>query len=113
MLDERGFEIPDNTPVSVPTRLKLPQSRVDQMRDFIRHELSLRAHADGVETFDEANDLDVEGFEDFPTSIYEEDGRPDFDSASGEENKGPAVSQKPVVDGAEGDAEDAPKDPPK
>lgn len=70
MLDERGYEIPDNTPVAVPTRLRMPQSRTEQIRSYIRHELSQREFQSGRETFQEADDFDLPDVE--WSSPYEE-----------------------------------------
>lgn len=71
MLNKDGYEIPDNTPVEMPTRLRLPQSRVDQIRQFIRQELSLQAEGDGYETFEEANDLEPDDEDYQPLTAYE------------------------------------------
>lgn len=62
----------DNTPVQMPTRLKLPQTRTDQIRSFIREEISRAAHDRGVETFEEADDFDLEDMEAEPLSRYEQ-----------------------------------------
>lgn len=64
-----GFEYPDPTPVEMPTRLKLPQRQVDRVRDIIRRELSAAAEAQGFESFDEADDFELEGED--PISPYE------------------------------------------
>lgn len=71
MLNERGYEVPDDTPVSVPTRLRLPASRAAQIQAFIRQELALKAQMEGQESFEEANDLDVEDDLDFGRTPYE------------------------------------------
>lgn len=64
------FEPVDDTPVSIPTRLKLPQSRTDQMREFIRREMSIQAAEQGEETFEEADDFEIDE-EDTPLTRYE------------------------------------------
>lgn len=64
------FEPVDNTPVEIPTRLRLPQSRTDQIRSFIRQELSRQALDQGHETFEEADDFEIDE-EDSPLSPYE------------------------------------------
>lgn len=71
MLNEHGYEIPDDTPVSVPTRLRLPQSRAAQIQAYIRQELSRQAAENGHESFEEANDLDVDESLDFGITEYE------------------------------------------
>lgn len=73
MLNEQGYEIPDNTPVEMPTRLRLPQTRASQIQGFIRQEMSRQAQEQGHETFEEANDLDVDdGSPDFGPTKYEQ-----------------------------------------
>lgn len=66
------FEPVDDTPVAIPTRLRLPQSRTDQIRAFIREEMSRAAADQGHETFAEADDLEPDDEEDLPLSPYEE-----------------------------------------
>lgn len=75
MLNEQGYEIPDDTPVAIPARLRLPTSRAAQIQSYIRQELSRAAQEKGQETFDEANDLDVEEMQDFPMTEYERSGQ--------------------------------------
>lgn len=65
------YEYLDTTPVEVPTRLKLPQSRTDQIRAFIRQELSMRAENQDHETFEEADDLEPDDEEYLPFTPYE------------------------------------------
>lgn len=66
-----GYEPVDNTPVEVPTRLRLPQSRTEQMREFIRREMSLNAQEAGHESFEEADDIEPDDEENMPLSPYE------------------------------------------
>lgn len=66
------YQTVDTTPVEIPTRLRLPQTRTDQIRAYIREELS-RAQADqGQETFEEADDLEPDDEEYLAYSPYEE-----------------------------------------
>jgi hypothetical protein len=65
------FQTIDDTPVEIPTRLRLPQNRTDQMRAFIRHEMSLAAQQQGQESFEEADDVEPDDEEDMPLSRYE------------------------------------------
>lgn len=58
--DERGRELPDATPVALPLGAKRPESLTQQIRRMIRTEMSGQAAADGNETFEEANDFDVQ-----------------------------------------------------
>lgn len=71
LYDERGRELPDPTPVEKPTGLKLPLSLHDEIRRFVRFELSHQAAVQGVESFEEADDFDVEEEEPELVSPYE------------------------------------------
>lgn len=61
----------DNTPVELPTRLRLPQSRTDQIRQFIREEMSRASASQGHETFEEADDVEPDDDDHLPLSRYE------------------------------------------
>lgn len=65
--NDRGEEIPDPTPVEVPLNLRRPLSLQDEMRRFIRTELSQQASAKGDESFEEADDFEVDDEEEFIT----------------------------------------------
>lgn len=94
MLNEYGFEVPDNTPVEVPTRLRLPQTRASQIQAFIRAELSRQALDQGHESFDEANDLDVDdGSGDFGMTAYERSAEFGLDDLELLQPAGPADQQ--------------------
>lgn len=67
--DDFGREIPDPTPVSIPSGVGRPESLTDTIRRMVRNELSQAAQAAGSETFEEANDFD-EDADDF-VSPYE------------------------------------------
>lgn len=57
-LDDHGREIPDDTPITINVaRRKI--SKFDDVRDFIRSELSNASRNAGAESFDEANDFDI------------------------------------------------------
>lgn len=58
--NERGQEIPDDTPLAIPLGMKKPESLVEMMRRLIRSDVSRFAQDQGEETFEEANDFDVE-----------------------------------------------------
>jgi len=72
--DEKGREIPDPTPMAhhMPAGAYAPESLQSMMRRMIRETLSAQAAAEGEETFEEANDFDLED-EDFddPLTAYE------------------------------------------
>lgn len=65
------FERVDDTPVELPTRLRLPQSRTDQIRQFIREEMSRASASQGHETFEEADDVEPDDDDHLPLSRYE------------------------------------------
>lgn len=74
-LDEFGRELPDPVPMAPPVGYKKVPSMVDTIRDMIRSE-KLRQYAleQGAETFDEADDLDIDDPDDFePYSEHEVD----------------------------------------
>lgn len=70
MLDERGREVPDPTPVEVPLRFRNQESSDDRIRRIIRETMSRMAVDSGRESFEEANDFDVDEDPD-PVSQYE------------------------------------------
>lgn len=62
--DEHGNEIPDQTPVEVPLSFKKPLTLAEEVRRMVRNELSQVAENQGAETFEEADDFDVEDDDD-------------------------------------------------
>lgn len=71
-MHDSDFEPVDNTPVAMPTRLRLPQTRTDQLRAFIREEMSRRAHEQGHDSFEDAEDIEPDDEEELPMSAYEQ-----------------------------------------
>lgn len=72
MLDERGREVLDSTPVAIPVGFKRPESLAETIRRLVRSQVSSYASEHGLESFEEANDFDVDG--DVPIKTpYEED----------------------------------------
>lgn len=69
-LDELGREVPDPRPVEWPLGLKAPLSIQDEIKRYVRAELSQAAGGAGFETFEEADDFDVDD-EELLTSPYE------------------------------------------
>lgn len=70
-LDENGWEIPDPNPVAIPAGFKRPETLAEQVQRLVRTSISRQAEAEGYETWEEANDFDVD--DDFdPTTPYEE-----------------------------------------
>lgn len=68
--DERGRELPDPTPIDVPLNWKRPPSMQDLIKQHIRVEMSRQAADTGMETFEEADDFEVDEDPD-PLSQYE------------------------------------------
>lgn len=68
--DDRGREIPDKSVVEVPLKFSRPLSIQEEIKRFVRTEMSRQAQEGGMETFEEAEDFDVDEDEDF-RSPYE------------------------------------------
>lgn len=68
--DDKGREIPNQTPVSVPLGWQRPLSIQELIKRHIREEMSRQAADDGQETFEEADDFEVDEDPD-PLSKYE------------------------------------------
>jgi hypothetical protein len=68
--DKQGREIPDPNPIELPGGFNRPPTLQEQIKRFIRAELSRQAADDGDETFEEADDFDVDEDPD-PLSGYE------------------------------------------
>lgn len=68
-LNEQGQEIPDDTPIVIHVRQK-KITQFDDVRAFIKRELSDTAARSGRETFEEANDFDVDD-DPIPQSAHE------------------------------------------
>jgi len=64
-----GKERLDKTPVAVPVR-QAPPTLSEQVRALVAQELSFQAHQQGLETFEEANDFEVDDDDEW-TSPYE------------------------------------------
>lgn len=73
VLDEHGHEIPDPVPMAPPVGYNKQPSMMENIRSMIRSEhLRQAALAAGAETFDEADDLDIDDADDYePASPYE------------------------------------------
>lgn len=82
MLNERGHEVPDQTPVAVPLGWKRPETLQETVRRLIRGAMSDQASAVGQESFEEADDFEV-GDDYDPRSPFEIDeqagGVPDWE----------------------------------
>lgn len=58
--DSLGREVPDTTPVQRTVEIETAISRHRQMQEFIRREMSRIAAAQGEESFEEADDFEVD-----------------------------------------------------
>lgn len=94
-LNELGYEVPDQTPVSVPAYIKKYDQR-DTIKELIRQALSQEAQDAGYETFEEADDFDV-GDDYDPSSPYEEQFDPETGYSMWETPIGDAEGQ-PIPD---------------
>lgn len=89
--DTKGREIPDPRPLELAPGSIRPESLQSMMQRLIREQLSRHAVEQGEESFEEANDFDIED-EDFddPLTKYEEMGVEHVNA--GESEEGPAIS---------------------
>lgn len=58
--DEFGREVPDPTPVELPIGFRRPETLQEMMARMIQGELARREFEQGYETFEEANDFEVD-----------------------------------------------------
>lgn len=113
---DRRFEYLDQTPVEVPVRLRGGISQMDSIKQMIREAMSAEAEAREHESFEEADDFDIdlaedegdpisryefdelvpENYEDIeppPTSLSKEERSDDIGAADVSEAKNPAPSR--------------------
>lgn len=67
-------EILDDTPVALPVRWRRPVPLAETIRRMVKQQLSLAASDQGFESFEEADDFDVDDDPEIKTQ-YELDGR--------------------------------------
>lgn len=71
-LDENGHEQLDPNPIEVPVGFKRPETLAEQVQRLVRTSVSLQAEQEGYESFEEANDFDIDGENDpFADTPYE------------------------------------------
>lgn len=70
-LDDAGNEVGDPTPLAPPAHLRRQMTMSEQIQQMIRREVSLRAQDLGYETFEEAEDFDVDDDVRDPHTPYE------------------------------------------
>lgn len=71
MLNDRGHEVPDPTPVEWPAGVRRPETLTEQIQRLVRVQMSQFAEEQGLETFEEADDFDIDDEEGAPFSPYE------------------------------------------
>lgn len=65
-----GHEVPDSTPVAIPAGFKRPETMEEIVKRMVRTQISREAAEKGEETFEEADDFEVD--DDFdPSTPYE------------------------------------------
>lgn len=82
MHDEKGREIPDQTPVALPIGWKAPPTLHEQIQRYIRNEVSRQAAEAGSESFEEADDFYVEDDPDMNSPYEIDDGLAPWDEKS-------------------------------
>lgn len=71
--DEKGREIPDPTPVAIPAGFKKPETMAELVRSLTRSTaLELLAAEQDIDTFEEAEDFDIDDDSFDPNSPFEE-----------------------------------------
>lgn len=69
-LNRVGGEVPDPTPVHVPGKSEKPLTLREEMRRFVRQELSNQAETQGAGSFSEEDDFDLDEMEPSLISPY-------------------------------------------
>lgn len=93
--DAHGHELPDTTPVALPLGFKTPETLAEQIQRLVRTNVSQEAANAGAETFEEADDFDIDE-EDEPfdqTSPYEME----FDPVLGREVSAEMIMKDPRI----------------
>lgn len=103
-----GKEYPDQTPIEVPLNMKKPESLRDTMRRFIREEFSREAVMSEKESFEEANDFDIDDETDLLSPYEITDMEPEYLQDEQEAPSEPTGAE-PEVDGSK--TEKTPSEP--
>lgn len=103
--DEHGREIPDSTPVEIPLRFTKPLTLQEEMRRMLRNEFSMMAQSQGMETFEEADDFEVED-EDELMFVSPYEIKEMHDDGSNESIEGPSGPQDSGANGDRSEAQD-------
>lgn len=70
-LDDNGHELPDPTPLTLPSGFKRPETLEAQIQRLVRGAISRQAAESGYETFEDADDFDIPDDTDDPFTPYE------------------------------------------
>lgn len=111
--DELGREIPDPRPLAVAPGTCQPESIQSMLERLVRNHLSRQAVDEGNESFDEANDFEVddEDFDD-PLTKYEEMGLEVVESEDPPGSSGEPLSVSPSEAPQQQEASTPPSPPP-
>lgn len=71
-LDDNGHEVLDPTPLAIPAKFKRSVPQAELIRAMVQREISALAERQGFESWDEANDFDVDD-DPFPVSVHQFD----------------------------------------
>lgn len=70
--DKLGREMPDDTPLELPAGFKVPESLESMVARLVRTRVSEMASREGMESFEEANDFEVDEDEELSPSEVRE-----------------------------------------
>lgn len=70
-LDDKGREVPSSERPVIPLGFKKPESLNEMVQRFVRHAVSVQAQQAGFESFEDADDFDVDGDDVLPDTPYE------------------------------------------
>lgn len=71
-LDKDGSEIPDPTPLTIPSGFRRPETLAEQVQRLVRTHVSRQAQLEGNESFEESEDFDVPDDSPDPSTPFEE-----------------------------------------
>lgn len=94
--DEHGREVLDLRPVDAPTGLRAGLSLQDEIKRYVRAEISRRAADTGMETWEEANDFDIDEDELLDSAYTVRDMLPDGPRDASEHPPRPSISEEPT-----------------
>lgn len=78
MLNERGQEVPENNPPAIPVKWRHPPTLQEQIQRMVAKEISEAAANAGHETFEEADDFDVDDEPELKSPYEIDEGLPKF-----------------------------------